>query len=163
MSNHKIVYSTDDSLVTENQETTVDNSINIDQNIRLHLDRKKGGKIATVIRGFDQTDDRLKNLAKRIKRQCATGGSIKNNEIIIQVNKRDIVKTILEEASSPKNTVQNPSIKKLSNNFLKKIFGQALVKKYKPFKTSKNVKFQKIRAISLFVLAENPFSLSMSK
>ena len=29
MSNHKIVYSTDDSLVTENQETTVDNSINI--------------------------------------------------------------------------------------------------------------------------------------
>ena len=66
MSNHKIVYSTDDSLETENQETTVDNSINIDQNIRLHLDRKKGGKIATVIKGFDQTNDRLKNLAKRI-------------------------------------------------------------------------------------------------
>ena len=72
-------------------------------------------------------------------------------------------KTILEEASNPKNTVQNPEIKKLSNNFLKVIFGQALVKKYKPFKTSKNVKFQEIRAISLFVLAENPFSLSMSK
>ena len=35
MLNHKVVYSTDDSLVTENQETTVDNSINIDQNIRL--------------------------------------------------------------------------------------------------------------------------------
>ena len=45
MSNHKIVYSTDDSLVTENQETTVDNSINIDQNIRLHLDRKKVVKL----------------------------------------------------------------------------------------------------------------------
>ena len=97
MSNYKIVYSTDDSLVTENQETTVDNSVNIDQNIRLHLDRKKGGKIATVIKGFDQTDDSLKNLAKRIKRECATGGSIKNNEIIIQGNKRDVVKTILEE------------------------------------------------------------------
>ena len=38
-----------------------------------------------------------KNLAKRIKRECATGGSIKNNEIIIQGNKRDVVKTILEE------------------------------------------------------------------
>ena len=97
MLNHKIVYSTDDSLVTENQETTVDNSINIDPNIRLHLDRKKGGKIATVIKGFDKTDDRLKNLAKRIKRECATGGSIKNNEIIIQGNKRDVVKIILEE------------------------------------------------------------------
>ena len=82
---------------TENQEITGDNSINIDQNIRLHLDRKKSGKIATVIKGFVQTDDRLKNLAKRIKRKCATGGSIKNNEIIIQGNKRDIVKIILEE------------------------------------------------------------------
>ena len=39
MPKHKIVYSTDDSLVTENQETAVDNSINIDHNIRLHLDR----------------------------------------------------------------------------------------------------------------------------
>ena len=63
----------------------------------MHLDRKKGGKIATVIKGFDKTDDRLKNLTKRIKRECATGGSIKNNEIIIQGNKRDVVKTILEE------------------------------------------------------------------
>ena len=97
MTNHKLVYSTDNSLITENQETTGDNSMNMVQNIRLHLDRKKGGKIATVIKGFVQTDDRLKNLAKRIKRQCASGGSIKNNEIIIQGNKRDLVKTILEE------------------------------------------------------------------
>ena len=97
MPNHKLVYSTDDSLITENQETRGNNAMQIDQNIRLHLDRKKGGKIATVIKGFVQTDDRLKNLAKRIKRKCATGGSIKNNEIIIQGNKRDIIKTILEE------------------------------------------------------------------
>jgi len=97
MPNHKIVYSTDDSLISENHDTPNANSINLDQNIRLHLDRKKGGKITTVIKGFIQTDEGLKNLAKRIKRECATGGSIKNNEIIIQGNKRDIVKTILEE------------------------------------------------------------------
>jgi len=97
MPNHKLVYSTDDSLINENQETAGDNEMNLDQNIRLHLDRKKGGKIATVIKGFVKTDERLKNLAKRIKRQCASGGSIKNNEIIIQGNKREIVKTILEE------------------------------------------------------------------
>ena len=97
MPKHNIVYSTDDSLVIENQEIIDDNSVDTDQNIRLHLDRKKGGKIATVIKGFVQKDDRLKHLAKRIKRECATGGSIKNNEIIIQGNKRDVVKTILEE------------------------------------------------------------------
>ena len=97
MPNHKIVYSTDDSLISENQDRPNTNLINLDQNIRLHLERKKGGKITTVIKGFVQMDDGLKNLAKRIKRQCATGGSIKNNEIIIQGNKRDVVKTILEE------------------------------------------------------------------
>ena len=97
MANHKIVYSTEDSLISENQDRPSSNSINLDQNIRLHLDRKKGGKITTVIKGFVQTDDGLKNLAKRLKRKCATGGSIKNNEIIIQGNKRDIVKTLLEE------------------------------------------------------------------
>ena len=97
MANHELVYSTDDSLITENQEIVNNNSMNRVQNIRLHLDRKKGGKIATVIKGFSQTDESLKNLAKRIKRQCATGGSIKNNEIIIQGNKRDLIKKILEE------------------------------------------------------------------
>tara|TARA_Y100000992_G_scaffold271743_1_gene212874 strand:+ start:147 stop:470 length:324 start_codon:yes stop_codon:yes gene_type:complete len=97
MANHKIVYSTEDSLISENQDRPSSNSINLNQNIRLHLDRKKGGKITTVIKGFVQTDDGLKNLAKRLKRKCATGGSIKNNEIIIQGNKRDIVKTLLEE------------------------------------------------------------------
>ena len=97
MENHKIIYSTDNSYFEEKDGKSKFNSNNIEQNIRLHLDRKKGGKVATVIKGFVQTDDRLKNLAKRLKRQCATGGSIKNNEIIIQGNKRDIVKTILEE------------------------------------------------------------------
>jgi hypothetical protein len=70
---------------------------------------------------------------------------------------------MLEEASNPKNTIQNPDIKKLSNNFLISIFGQALVKRYIPFKTSKNVKLQKNKETSLFVLAEKPFNLSISK
>ena len=98
MSNHKIVYSTDDSLVTENQETTVDNSINIDQNIRLHLDRKKGGKITTVIKDFDQTGDRLKNLAKN--KENVLPGFYKNNEIIIQGNKKTLLKLYLRKKGS---------------------------------------------------------------
>ena len=71
MANHKIVYSTEDSLISENQDRPSSNSINLDQNIRLHLDRKKGGKITTVIKGFVQTDNGLKNLAKRLKRKMA--------------------------------------------------------------------------------------------
>ena len=69
----------------------------------LFLDRKKGGKIITVIKGFRVIDDQIKALVKKIKIKCASGGSIKNNEIIIQGNKRDIIKVILEnEGYKPK-------------------------------------------------------------
>ena len=103
MSNHKIVYSTD-NLSTEDNNVT--NSIiknNEEQNIRIHLDRKKGGKVVTVIKGFTTMNDQIKTLAKKIKTKCAVGGSIKNYEIIIQGNKRDIIKVLLEkEGFKPK-------------------------------------------------------------
>ena len=103
MENHKIIYSTDNSYFEEKDGKSKFKSNNIDQNIRLHLDRKKGGKTTTVIKGFKIVDDQIKALVKKIKIKCASGGSIKNNEIIIQGNKRDIIKVILEkEGFKPK-------------------------------------------------------------
>lgn len=66
--------------------------------IRIHLQRNKGGKVATVIKGFTDDDDfdALKDLAKQLKTACGVGGSFKNNEIIIQGNKRDQVVDILK-------------------------------------------------------------------
>ena len=97
MGNHKIIYSTDNSFFKKKGGKSKFKSNNIDQNIRLHLDRKKGGKTTTVIKGLKIVDDQIKALAKKIKIKCASGGSIKNNEIIIQGNKRDIIKAILEK------------------------------------------------------------------
>ena len=101
MENHKIIYSTDNSYFEEKDGKSKSN--NVDHKIRLHLDRKKGGKTTTVIKGFKIVDDQIKALVKKIKIKCASGGSIKNNEIIIQGNKRDIIKVILEkEGFKPK-------------------------------------------------------------
>ena len=103
MSNHKIVYSTDNLSTEDNNVTHSIIKNNEEQNIRIHLDRKKGGKVVTVIKGFTTMNDQIKALAKKIKTKCAVGGSIKNYEIIIQGNKRDIIKVLLEkEGFKPK-------------------------------------------------------------
>ena len=103
MSNHKIVYSTDNLSTEDNNVTHSIIKNNEEQNIRIHLDRKKGGKVVTVIKGFTTMNDQIKTLAKKIKTKCAVGGSIKNYEIIIQGNKRDVIKVLLEkEGFKPK-------------------------------------------------------------
>tara|TARA_Y100000588_G_C13425283_1_gene573370 strand:+ start:126 stop:452 length:327 start_codon:yes stop_codon:yes gene_type:complete len=98
VSNSRLVYSTDNNIKNFSEESDLNNTISTDkQKIRLHLDRKKGGKMTTVIRGIVGTKNELKGLARDIKINCASGGSLKNNEIIIQGNKREIIKKFLVE------------------------------------------------------------------
>lgn len=66
--------------------------------LRVFLDKKsRGGKVATIIRGFTDDDDldQLKALGKKLKIKCGVGGAVKNNEIIIQGNHRDKVIDLL--------------------------------------------------------------------
>ncbi len=83
------VYSTNDNFETDNgaEEETLNSS---DQRLEAHLEKKgRGGKTAVIIKGFIGNDEDLKSLAKKIKNHCATGGSVKDGEIIIQGNVRD--------------------------------------------------------------------------
>tara|TARA_B100000427_G_C15301663_1_gene504284 strand:- start:369 stop:689 length:321 start_codon:yes stop_codon:yes gene_type:complete len=96
MPNHKLVYSTDDSINLKEKDS-MSELFHLEHKIRLHLERKKGGKTLTIIKGFNKREDELKLLAKDLKKKCATGGSVKNNEIIIQGNKREQIKSILEQ------------------------------------------------------------------
>ncbi len=85
-----IVYSTDSNFKTE-QNPGLDISVpSNEQILRVRLDAKhRGGKMVTLIEGFLGTDIDLEKLGKELKSYCATGGSAKNKEIIIQGDNRE--------------------------------------------------------------------------
>ncbi len=68
------------------------------QNLTVQLDKKnRKGKTVTLVKGFaGQTDD-LKKLQKLLQSKCGTGGSIKQNEIIIQGDFRKKIHHYLAE------------------------------------------------------------------
>ena len=58
-----------------------------EQLLEAHFSKKgRGGKIVTVIKGFEGSEQELKKLGKYIKNKIGVGGSVKNYEIIIQGN-----------------------------------------------------------------------------
>ncbi len=89
-----IVYSTDNSFEFEKSNIKNINILN-KQDLRIHLDRRKAGKIVTIIKGFKGNRKQLEDYAKLIKKKCGVGGTVKNNEILIQGNVREIVISIL--------------------------------------------------------------------
>ncbi len=66
------------------------------QVLRIELD-KRNGKAATLITEFQGTDDELKELARTLKNKCATGGSQRDGEILLQGDFRIKVAGFLQE------------------------------------------------------------------
>ena len=90
------VFSTNKDFEIGSKEEAQETLPNNQQKLEAHLDKKnRGGKVATIIKGFEGTDDDLKTLAKQLKTLCGVGGSAKDNEIIIQGNFRDKIMDFL--------------------------------------------------------------------
>ena len=85
-----IIYSTDSNFKTEEK---VEECMTVpvqEQLLKVRLDAKhRGGKMVTLIEGFAGTEADLEQLGKQLKSYCATGGTVKNNEIIIQGDNRE--------------------------------------------------------------------------
>ncbi len=92
-----VVFSTNpDYEFNDSEEATQETIAPSRQNLRVWLDRKqRGGKVATIIRGYVGSESELKELAKMLKTKCGVGGAAKDGEIIIQGDHRDRVIELL--------------------------------------------------------------------
>ncbi|WP_075186711.1 stress response translation initiation inhibitor YciH [Teredinibacter haidensis] len=87
MSNSKLVYSTETGRVKdEKMKTAIPESDGI---IRIRRETKgRKGKGVTTLSGFDLEEKLLKDLAKKLKQLCGTGGTTKDGVIEIQGDHR---------------------------------------------------------------------------
>ena len=91
------VFSTNENFELNRDEEVTETLSPNKQRLEAHLDKKnRGGKVATIIKGFQGSEDDLKALGKMLKTKCGVGGAVKDNEIIIQGNFRDKVMEILK-------------------------------------------------------------------
>ncbi len=93
-----IVYSTNPNFSYEfDEEEEVVTLPKNKQLLYVSLDKKqRGGKEVTLIEGFIGQEQDLKELGKMLKSKCGVGGSVKDNEILIQGNFRDKIIQLLQ-------------------------------------------------------------------
>jgi translation initiation factor 1 len=93
-----MVYSTNPNYQPEASEESNETLGPSQQDLRVWLEKNhRGGKTATVVKGFIGSADDLESLGKTLKTKCGTGGSAKDGEIIIQGDHREKIMTILAQ------------------------------------------------------------------
>lgn len=92
-----IVYSTNPDFQYQfEEEEVVETLPKAQQKLYVSIDRKqRAGKEVTLVEGFVGSEDDLKELGKLLKNKCGVGGTVKDNEILIQGNFRDKIYDLL--------------------------------------------------------------------
>jgi translation initiation factor 1 len=67
------------------------------QTAKLAVEKRKKGKIMTVVRGLSPKESDLPSLLARLKSALGTGGTLENEEILIQGDQRDRLGALLRE------------------------------------------------------------------
>lgn len=85
-----IVYSTEPGFKFEEEDDNVESLAAAEQLLTIVLDKKhRGGKIVTLVAGFKMKSEEVDAIAKQLKTFCGSGGSAKDNEVIIQGDHRE--------------------------------------------------------------------------
>ncbi len=67
------------------------------QVIKIYTDRRRYGKLVTIIEGFNEKDVNLKDLAKDLKKKVASGGTVKDGRIELQGDQKEKARKFLED------------------------------------------------------------------
>ena len=97
MSNSKTVWSSNQGDLRKKSQITYSKSLPPQQQmIYLHRESSgRGGKAVSLVKGLMLSEDDLKTLAKKLKQECGTGGTIKDGVIEIQGEHRQKIAEIL--------------------------------------------------------------------
>lgn len=77
-----------------------------EQKITVINEKRKFGKIITVVKGINDKSIDIKMLAKKLKSKLACGGTIKDGTIELQGNHVQKIKRYLIEAGFPEDTIE---------------------------------------------------------
>ncbi len=67
------------------------------QKIDIYVDKRRYGKMMTIIDGLNPNDLDIDTLITKLKKKCASGGTIKDGRIELQGDHRTKVKETLEQ------------------------------------------------------------------
>lgn len=95
-----MVYSTNPDFQFETENVVEQETLpKQQQKLRISIEKKnRGGKVATIVKGFIGSENDLKELGKMLKTKCGVGGSAKEGELIIQGEfKQKIIDILIKE------------------------------------------------------------------
>jgi translation initiation factor 1 len=71
------------------------------QSIRITVDKRRYGKLMTIVDGINPADIDLDKLLKELKSKCACGGTLKEGRVELQGEHRKRVADVLREMGFP--------------------------------------------------------------
>jgi translation initiation factor 1 len=97
---HKTVWSSEEGDQRRKKENTASTKSLPQQQQTIYLHREssgRGGKAVSLVKNLVLSADELKSLAKKLKQECGSGGTIKDGVIEIQGEHREKIADVLRK------------------------------------------------------------------